>query len=270
MSLLKPQRPHEFSGTRDEFAVNSWLYQVKQYIALVQVGNTVQIDEPTKVSFASSFLKGTAANWWYTIVTANKVPLTWDEFEAAVRNEFIPFDSTQRSRDKLRKLVQRSSVSSYLSEFRNIALTIPGINEGEMVDRFCQGLKPQIRLEVLKAGVKTMDEATRIALNVDSALFGAGMLAFQGHGIPSTGGAVPMEIGILEKQRGRLRENRLRRGKGFNDNCYVCGKLGCRSWKHSPGERTVHKSGDNWRKTVKFSNVKADSGSSDAGPSSKN
>ena len=81
------------------------------------------------------------------------------EFEEAIFAEFIPFDSVQRSRDKLKKLVQRTSVTSHLTEFRNIVLTIPGMGEGEKVDRFSQGLKPNIRLEVMKAGAQTMSDA---------------------------------------------------------------------------------------------------------------
>ena len=30
----------------------------------------------------------------------------------------------------------------------------------------CQGLKPQVQLEVMKAGVQTMNDASRIALNI--------------------------------------------------------------------------------------------------------
>ena len=121
MSLLKPKKPENFYGKRDQFAVQSWLYQMKQYITLVQIGpNAVVIDEPTQVSFASSFFTDNAANWWYTIVAANQVPRTWSNFENMVKHEFIPVDSVRQTRDKLRKLVQRTSVSSYISEFRNM------------------------------------------------------------------------------------------------------------------------------------------------------
>ncbi len=126
---------------------------------------------PLRISFASSFLTGTAANLWYTVVAGNRSPATWEEFEGAIWNEFIPFDSEQRSRDTLRRLVQRTSVSDYLSEFRNIVLMILGVNEGEQLDRFCQSLKPHVRLEVLKPGARITDEAARIALNVDSTMF---------------------------------------------------------------------------------------------------
>ncbi len=56
---------------------------------------------------------------------------------------------------------------------------IPGVNEAAQLDRFCQGLKPAYQVEVLKPGARSMDEAARIALNVDSAMFDPGMLPFQ-------------------------------------------------------------------------------------------
>lgn len=250
MSQLKPKKPDNFSGKRDQFAVQSWLYQVKQYITLVQVGpNDAVIDEPTQISFASSFFTSTAANWWYTIVAANQIPVTWANFENMVKNEFIPFDSVQRTRDKMRKLVQRTSVSAYLSEFRNMALMIADMSEGEKLDRFCQGLKPEIRLEVLKAGTNTIDQASRIALSVDSALFGAGMISSskqgQSYSVSGGSGATPMEIGNLENLRGK-------------NACFKCQTVGCRPWLCSKESRKVKHSRESSKKSVSYSNVDAE------------
>ena len=206
MAFLKPNKPGSFDGKRDEYTVRTWIYQVKQYLTLVQVGNAMNLDDPTKISFAATFLSGTAAAWWYTLVASNAVPSTWEEFENAMIQEFVPFDGVKRSRDKLRRLVQRTSVSSYLSEFHNIVLTIPGMNEEEKVDRFCQGLKPRVRLEVMKAGARKMNDASRIALNVDSALFGAGIFNFQGTQGTFASTPIPMDIGNIE-QRKKDRKN---------------------------------------------------------------
>ena len=219
MCSLKPNKPVCFEGKRDEYAVKTWLYQVKQYLALVQIGNANELNDATKISFAASFLTGTAAAWWYTVVGANSVPGTWDEFEKLFMHEFVPLDSSRRSRDKLRRLYQKTSVTSYLSEFRNVTLTIPDMSEGEKVDRFCQGLKPQVRLEVMKTGPQSMNDAARIALNIDSAIFGARAHGNFNYGIESR--PTPMEIGNTEQSR-RDRAN---------DACFKCHKPGCRPWK---------------------------------------
>ena len=143
MATLKPNKPKTYDGKRDEYEVRTWIFQVTKYLNLVLVGMPNPLPDPTKISFAATYLSGTASTWWYTRVASNTIPATWAGFEASVVQEFVPFDSGQRARDKLRKLFQRTSVSAYLSEFRNITLAIPGITEGEKVDRFVQGLKPR-------------------------------------------------------------------------------------------------------------------------------
>ena len=59
------------------------------------------------------------------------------------------------------------------------------MTEDKKVDRFCQGLKPQIRLEVIKAGARDSNDASRIALNVDAALYGASAFSFTPYRNPS-------------------------------------------------------------------------------------
>ena len=219
MSALKPNKPACYDGKRDEFVLRSWIFQVQQYLSLMEVGKAAPFTDCTKISFACTYLTGTAATWWFTRVASNAAPATWNDFEAALVQEFVPYDSVQRSRDKLRRLVQRTSVSTYLSEFRNTIIAVPGMNEGEKVDRFVQGLKPQVRLEVMKAGVQSMKAASRIALNVDSAIFGSRM--FQNRLHVSTSVPTPMEIGNMEQKRSDIKR----------DACFKCHKVGCRPWK---------------------------------------
>lgn len=75
----------------------------------------------------------------------------WDYFKLVLRTEFIAFHHMRRTRDKVHKLVLHSSVPKYMNEFRNFFLTVPNMNDGEKLDKCCAGLKPQVRLEVLKA-----------------------------------------------------------------------------------------------------------------------
>ncbi len=90
MGSLKTNKPSSFDGKHDEFAVRTWIYQVKQYLILVQVGSELNLDDPTKISFAATFLSDTAAAWWYTRVGSNTVPNTWNEFENALLQELFP------------------------------------------------------------------------------------------------------------------------------------------------------------------------------------
>ena len=63
MATIKPNKPECFDGKRDQLAVGTFLYQVKQYLLLIQIGNPdFALSDSTKVSFASTFLKHTASN----------------------------------------------------------------------------------------------------------------------------------------------------------------------------------------------------------------
>ena len=216
-SIFRPNKPGDFDGRRERFFVDAWLYQVSQYHRLVQVASLeLDLSDATKIGFASMLLKGTAASWWYVLVQSQQIPVIWQDLEAAVRAEVVPQERIRRARDKLRKLSQRTSVSSYLTELRNTVLAILGISDDEKLDRFCSGLKPQVKLEVLKSNPATVDDAARISLSVDSALFGAGMYSSCGGKLPGFGisGPQPIEIGNLEKKGTHYRGRSFRGNKG--------------------------------------------------------
>lgn len=111
-------------------------------------------------------------------------PQSLEDLKADLRTEFITFDHTQATKDKLRKVVKHSSVAKYVNKVRNLVLTVLDMNDGERLDRFWAGLKHQVRLEVLKADPGKFDDAARIEIDVVGAPFGAGMFlgVFQNSG----------------------------------------------------------------------------------------
>lgn len=95
----------------------------------------LQLDGHTKIIFASIMFTGNASNWWNMKVMRHSITKTWSNFTQFVRNSYTPFSNVHRVRDKLRNLVQRSSVSAHLTEFRKLFLTIPNMSDGEMLDK---------------------------------------------------------------------------------------------------------------------------------------
>ena len=246
MANLKPSKPGPFEGKRDSLTVETWLYQVDVYLNLLQVANpNVVIDDGTRVAFATTLLKGNAANWWFMLVQAGQAPGQWETFKVALRGEFVPQDSVRRNRDRLRNLRQTTSVAGYLTTFRNLVIGIPGMNEDEKLDRFCSGLKDEVRLEVLKANPADLNSASQIALNVDSALYGTGLFNKRSYG--GVSGPQPMEIGNVEggaHYRGRSfkKAKKKKTQKEIdlaNNACFTCHKKGCRPWKHNEGTVNV-------------------------------
>ena len=250
MASLIPNKPEPFTGIRDAVTVSAWLYNIEVYLNLLQVSNPqLVLDEGTRVTYASTFLRDHAEKWWYGLVEAGQVPVDWNTFTARIRNEFIPQDSVQRARDKLRQLRQKSSVLSYLNDFRNVIITIPGISEDEKLDRFVAGLKPNVMLDVRKSRPNTLENAAQVALSVDSALLSTGMYQSNDMGGFSSS-PQPMDIGNVEGTshyrgksfRPRRRSISKQRMNDLKKNlCFTCHKKGCRPWICNPGDQDVNK-----------------------------
>lgn len=210
---------------------------VEQYLTLTQrSAPNAAITDHNKISFASSYLSDNAAIWWYHLVNCQSTTSTWPAFKKALFTECVPSDHTRRARDRLRELKQTGSVEKYLSEYRNITLMINDVSEGEKVDRFVDGLKYNVRVELLEMNCVSFEESARIALNVDSAIWGArrGTTGNRSYGDASYS-TVPtrMEVGNVNSssKSGARGPRKKDPEKGA---CYRCKKMGCRPWKSNP------------------------------------
>lgn len=224
---FKPNSPEVYGGKRDYLVVNTWLYKVEQYFRIMDLFNPgVLTIEANRVMFASTFLSGTASIWWYRLVQANSVPTTWQEFSTALKHEFVSADHVRRARDKLCKLKQVRSVSTYVTDFRNVILTIPDITPREKFDKFTDGLKNDIRVEVLKSNASNFEEAAQIALRVDGAIWSGSQVGRTRPGGHANATPTPMEIAHIEV--GRKKKEAQRQKDREKNACYVCHTAGCR------------------------------------------
>lgn len=85
----------------------------------------------------------------------------------------------------------------------------------------------------MKSAVTTFDDASKVALRVDSALWGAQMTRDSASGSGS-GGPTPMEIGNVQAGGGGgNRRNSAQRQEDLRNNaCFRWHVAGCRPWKH--------------------------------------
>lgn len=235
---LKPNKPEAFDGNREFLIVNTRLYSVEKYLNLSKLSSpTTPLMDHDKKKFASSYLKQNAAVWWYNLVNSPSVPITWEDFKAAVVRESVPVDHTRRARDKLRNLKQTSSAEKYLSEYRNTVLMIGKINEGEKVDRFVDGLKYQAKVEVMKIDCEFFEDCARVALYIDSAIWRAkrGPAGFYPISEKQQQ-PTPMEIGNVYGGPDS-RAHREQQKKDLNNGaCFRCHKRGCRPWRCNPSK----------------------------------
>ena len=126
------------------------------------------------------------------------------------------------------------------------------MNDGEKLDRFLFGLKPNIRVEVLKSDPRSFDEAAHKALCIDSAMFSirkfnnySQKIFFSNRNYYSPSRPVHMEVGNIGT-RASSNSNKdkfqQRRTDIQNNACFTCHKPGCRPYEHC-----VHED-KNWRK----------------------
>lgn len=194
---LRPNRPEKYNGIRDFLTLNTWIYKVYQYRSLSQTSHPgAEISEDATIMFSASFLTETAAAWCSTLVQTNSTPNTWKGFEQPLLTEFIPEDHIRMARYRLRDCRQKGSAAKCISEYRNIILAVPDISEGEKFDRFVDGLKQNVRMEVLKSAVATFEGETKVALSVDM---------HYGENIPAEGNAPLLKVS-KDVQPGPMRQ----------------------------------------------------------------
>lgn len=116
-------------------------------------------------------------------------------------------------------------------------LMIDDINESEKVDRFINGLKYFVKVEVLKNSVSSFEECAQMALNIDSAIWRARITnsEFNANRPTDRDGPTPMEIGNMNSMNysRAARGHRTRKCKQKGA-CFKCHKAGCRPWKCDP------------------------------------
>lgn len=145
------------------------------------------------------------------MVNSPGTPSSWEDFKSSLISEFIPSEHNRLGRDKLRKHKQTGSVEKYLAEYRNTILLIGDINEGEKLNRFVDGLKYNVKVEIMKTNYNSFEQCARMALNIDSAIWRArriqaGLFSGQERNNPT-----PMEIGNVTGGAARAqREERKR------------------------------------------------------------
>jgi hypothetical protein len=128
-------------------------------------------DEAKKIEHALNFVNHEVGNWFnlaaIVAVADGKDIDTWVKFVAALLARFRPVEAALSGRANLDAATQSSTVQAYAAHFLSIMTYIPDMNPADQIYRFSTGLKPSIRLEVMKMKPKTLSEAIELAVGVD-------------------------------------------------------------------------------------------------------
>jgi hypothetical protein len=128
-------------------------------------------DEAKKIEHALNFVNHDVGNWFNlaAIVAAadGKDIDTWVKFVAALLARFRPVEAAISGRANLDAATQSGTVQAYAAHFLSVMTYIPDMNPADQIYRFSTGLKPSIRLEVMKMKPKTLSEAIELAVGID-------------------------------------------------------------------------------------------------------
>ncbi|KAI9984517.1 hypothetical protein PInf_005875 [Phytophthora infestans] len=154
----------------DEFIFETTLFMNGKNIDYGHPANQVRV-----VAMLACNLRESAASWYHNRIMIDKEPIgSIDEFEAALRDEFLPPDQQHRLRAALRCCKQTSDVEEYVSRFRKIITQARDMSALDKVDHFIMGLKPETRKEVDYLNCNSLRAAVSAAQAYERAHFGGG------------------------------------------------------------------------------------------------
>lgn len=114
-----------------------------------------------------------------------------------------------------------------------------GMSEGEKLDHFVDGLKYNVKIEVMKANCNFFEECSKIALNVDSVIWRAKK------GLPDNPSfsselskPSPMEVENLARRVSSKAQREQRQKDLSKGACFKCHKGGCRPCNFNLHSRT--------------------------------
>ena len=117
-----------------------WIFKISQFF------DYQATPEEDQITVASFYLDGAALSWFQWMYR-NGFITTWQALLHAIETLFTPsiYDDP---RGALFKLVQRGSVTEYMTEFERLANRIVGLSLSDLLSCFISGLNPEIRREL--------------------------------------------------------------------------------------------------------------------------
>ena len=165
---VKPRKPEAFHGNRSE-DVEGFLVTLERYLRLSGVPYEKWVD------YAASFLRHQADKWFRvqlgTYGENSRFTLNYGVFKDEFLKQFKPMNTLLTARDRIIKLRQTGSATSYTHRFLELKLDIIDMSEAEAKDRYMRGLKPHVFQKVRVENPRTLNEVIRMAQQFDEAVY---------------------------------------------------------------------------------------------------
>ena len=255
----KAAKPDLFYG--DYKKVEEWLLQLGLYFHFA----TEALEDQERILFASTYMRGRAAQWIKPYVNRcltnskpEEVIANYGSFEDKLKQLFGIADEEAAAERAIQNLKQVKSVAEYAAEFQHLAIQT-GWEDKSLMRMYKQGLKRHIREELLRSGTdpEDLNELYDETIRLDAEWYELNMEFKQDKKVSHHGGNRPyhyqvapqrkvkaktstrnsysydpMDLDNLEmgnKRKGNPSKQASKEGRPFrkeNRSCYNCGKPG--------------------------------------------
>ena len=128
--------------------------------------------EQVKLNMAACFVTREAQIWMAAAIAdadANGVAIdTWAKLVIAMRTRYQPVESSMSARASLDTAVQSGSVQAYSAHVLSLLTYIKDMSDADQVHQYCRGLKPAVRIEVIKSKPKSITVAIEKATGIEA------------------------------------------------------------------------------------------------------
>ncbi|CAM8978876.1 unnamed protein product [Rhodiola kirilowii] len=122
-------------------AVGGWIFQMERFFEYHYIPPDQQL------SVALFYMAGEALEWYCWLHDTHQLR-DWPTLAANARSRFGP-SVYYSPEEAINKLVQTSSVASYIAEFESLSSQTPGMSASNLLTRFTSGLKDEIHCELV-------------------------------------------------------------------------------------------------------------------------
>jgi hypothetical protein len=160
-------KPPLFKEAEEPLQADEWLNTIEQKFHLLR------LTEELKTEYASHQLHGPAGIWWshHCSTLPPNVPITWDQFKAAFRRNYIPPGSMAMKHTEFMRLTQgNKSLTEYLQAFNNLARYATEFvdTDAKKIASFKRGLGPKLMKTMGTSKCATFNEFISDALTQEN------------------------------------------------------------------------------------------------------
>ncbi|KAD2805415.1 hypothetical protein E3N88_38792 [Mikania micrantha] len=174
-------KPHSFSGTEGAVGLLRWIEKAESAFAISNCRNE------DRVKFAAGIFEGAALTWWNANVpnleldAANALP--WYNLKQMLNREYCPRGEVQKLETEFwnHKMIG-SEVEAYTARSYELANLCPEMANPPFkhIEKYIEGLPPQIQGMVLSADPITMQQTVRLTHKLTDSAVAQGLLPPRG------------------------------------------------------------------------------------------